>query len=73
MPATEISGVSVIPPEGFTGQMLVTAELRDGNGVALTGTVDPKVLFDDYHYFSSFSTTMLGGLRLPGRFNVAPL
>jgi hypothetical protein len=36
--ATEISGVSVIPPEGFTGQMLVTAELRDGDGVALTGT-----------------------------------
>jgi hypothetical protein len=28
VPATEISGVSVIPPEGFTGQMLVTAELR---------------------------------------------
>jgi hypothetical protein len=36
--ATEISGVSVIPPEGFTGQMLVTAELRDEAGVALTGT-----------------------------------
>ncbi|WP_249734552.1 hypothetical protein [Bradyrhizobium sp. sGM-13] len=36
--ATEISGVSVIPPDGFTGQMLVTAELRDSNGVALTGT-----------------------------------
>jgi len=38
VPATEISGVSVIPPDGFTGQMLVTAELRDGDGVALTGT-----------------------------------
>jgi hypothetical protein len=38
VPATEISGVSVIPPDGFTGQMLVTAELRDGGGVALTGT-----------------------------------
>ena len=38
VPATEISGVSVIPPEGFIGQMLVTAELRDGDGVALTGT-----------------------------------
>ncbi|MCA6119636.1 hypothetical protein J6524_32900 [Bradyrhizobium sp. WSM 1738] len=36
--ATEISGVSVIPPDGFTGQMLVTAELRDGTGAALTGT-----------------------------------
>ena len=38
VPASEISGVSVIPPDGFTGQMLVTAELRDGDGVALTGT-----------------------------------
>ena len=38
VPATEISGVSVIPPEGFTGQMLVTAELRDEAGVALTST-----------------------------------
>src|SRR5512144_1349882 len=38
VPATEISGVSVIPPEGFTGQMLVTAELRDATGAALTGT-----------------------------------
>ena len=36
--ASEISGVSVIPPEGFTGQMLVTAELRDATGAALTGT-----------------------------------
>jgi hypothetical protein len=38
VPATEISGVSVIPPDGFSGQMLVTAELRDGSGAALTGT-----------------------------------
>ena len=38
VPATEISGVSVIPPEGFTGQMLVTAELRDATGAALTGS-----------------------------------
>ncbi len=38
VPATEISGVSVIPPEGFNGQMLVTAELRDATGAALTGT-----------------------------------
>jgi hypothetical protein len=36
--ATEISGVSVIPPDGFTGQMLVTAELRDASGSALTGS-----------------------------------
>jgi len=38
VPATEISGVSVIPPEGFTGQMLVNAELRDATGAALTGS-----------------------------------
>lgn len=38
VPATEISGVSVIPPEGYTGQMLVTAELRDATGAALTGS-----------------------------------
>ncbi len=38
VPATEISGVSVIPPEGYNGQMLVTAELRDATGAALTGT-----------------------------------
>src|SRR6185295_5229868 len=38
VPATEISGVSVMPPEGFTRQMVVTAELRDGDSVALTGT-----------------------------------
>jgi len=38
VPATEISGVSVIPPEGYTGQMLVNAELRDATGAALTGT-----------------------------------
>lgn len=36
--ASEVSGVSVIPPNGFTGQMQLTAELRDGDGVALTGT-----------------------------------
>jgi len=35
VPAAEISGVSVIPPDGFTGQMLVTAELRGGNGITL--------------------------------------
>ena len=38
VPASEISGVSVIPPEGFTGQMVVTAELRDATGAALTGS-----------------------------------
>lgn len=36
--ATEISGVSVMPPDGFTGQMLINAELRDEAGVALTNT-----------------------------------
>jgi hypothetical protein len=36
--ASEVSGVSVIPPNGFVGQMQLTAELRDGDGAALTGT-----------------------------------
>jgi SAM-dependent methyltransferase len=31
--------------------------------VQLTGTVDPKVLFDVYHYFSSYSTTMVEAMR----------
>jgi hypothetical protein len=35
VPATEISGVSVIPSDGFVGQMQLTAELRDGDGAAL--------------------------------------
>lgn len=35
VPASEISGVSVIPSDGFVGQVQVTAELRDGNGAAL--------------------------------------
>src|SRR6267142_2450625 len=37
VPASEVSAVSVIPPEGFVGQMMVTAELRDGGGAALAG------------------------------------
>ncbi len=35
VPASEISAVSVIPPEGFVGQMLAMAELRDSNGAVL--------------------------------------
>ena len=35
VPASEISGVSVIPSDGFVGQVQVTAELRDGDGAAL--------------------------------------
>lgn len=31
--------------------------------VQLTGTVDPSVLFDHYHYLSSFSTTMVDDMR----------
>ena len=38
VPASEISAVSVIPPEGFVGQMAVTVELRDGDGVALANS-----------------------------------
>ena len=35
VPATEIPGVSVIPSDGFVGQVQLTAELRDGDGAAL--------------------------------------
>jgi TPR repeat protein len=35
VPASEVSGVTVIPPNGFVGQMVLTAELRDGTGSAL--------------------------------------
>jgi hypothetical protein len=38
VPATEISGVSVIPSDGFVGQVQVTAELRDGDGAALVAS-----------------------------------
>jgi len=38
VPAAEISGVSVIPPDGFAGQMLLTAELRDGTGITLASS-----------------------------------
>lgn len=38
VPASEVSVVSVIPPEGFVGQMQLTAELRDGGGAALAGS-----------------------------------
>ncbi|MDI4235520.1 hypothetical protein OZ411_22175 [Bradyrhizobium sp. Arg237L] len=38
VPASEISAVSVIPPDGFVGQMVVTVELRDGDGAALVGS-----------------------------------
>lgn len=33
--ASEISAVSVIPPDGFVGQMVAMAELRDSNGAVL--------------------------------------
>lgn len=35
VPASEISAVSVIPPDGFVGQMVAMAELRDSNGAVL--------------------------------------
>jgi hypothetical protein len=38
VPASEVSVVSVIPPDGFVGQMQLTAELRDGGGAALAGS-----------------------------------
>ncbi|WP_456635051.1 hypothetical protein [Bradyrhizobium sp. USDA 10063] len=38
VPASEVSAVSVLPPDGFVGQMLPTAELRDSAGAALVGS-----------------------------------
>jgi hypothetical protein len=38
VPASEVSVVSVIPPDGYVGQMQLTAELRDGGGAALAGS-----------------------------------
>ncbi|XIA67011.1 hypothetical protein ACFIOY_15000 [Bradyrhizobium sp. TZ2] len=38
VPASEVSGVSVIPPNGFVGQMLLAAELRDTDGAALVAS-----------------------------------
>lgn len=35
--------------------------------VQLTGTVPPQVMFDDYHYFSSYSTTMLEQMGILAR------
>lgn len=36
--------------------------------VQLTGSVDPRVMFDDYPYFSSYSATMVAAMReLAGR------
>lgn len=32
--------------------------------VQLTGTVPPQLMFDNYHYFSSYSTTMVESMRL---------
>ena len=38
VPASEVSGVSVIPPNGFVGQMQLAAELRDTDGAALVAS-----------------------------------
>lgn len=35
VPASEISALSVVPPDGFVGQMVAMAELRDSNGAVL--------------------------------------
>jgi hypothetical protein len=38
IPAQEISAAAVIPPDNFTGQMTITAELRGDDGDALVGS-----------------------------------
>lgn len=35
--------------------------------VQLTGTIPPKLMFDTYHYFSSYSSTMVQSMRLLAR------
>ena len=35
--------------------------------VQLTGTIPPKLLFDTYHYFSSYSSTMVDSMRVLAR------
>src|SRR5665647_1499942 len=32
--------------------------------VQLTGTIPPKLMFDTYHYFSSYSSTMVDSMRV---------
>ena len=47
---------------------LATFRCENCSLVQLTGTVDPSVMFDHYHYFSSVSTTMVEtGSRLVDR------
>jgi len=35
--------------------------------VQLTGTIPPKLMFDTYHYFSSYSSTMVDSMRVLAR------
>lgn len=43
---------------------LALVRCRGCSLVQLTGTVPPKLMFDTYHYFSSYSTTMVDSMRL---------
>ncbi len=42
---------------------LALVRCRDCSLVQLTGTVPPQLMFDNYHYFSSYSTTMVESMR----------
>jgi SAM-dependent methyltransferase len=43
---------------------LALLRCRECSLVQLTGTIPPKQMFDTYHYFSSYSSTMVDSMRL---------
>ncbi|HEY8621904.1 MAG TPA: class I SAM-dependent methyltransferase [Dermatophilaceae bacterium] len=43
---------------------LALLRCRDCSLVQLTGTIPPKLMFDTYHYFSSYSSTMVDSMRV---------
>ena len=46
---------------------LALVRCRECSLVQLTGTVPPHLMFDNYHYFSSYSTTMVESMRVLAR------
>jgi len=43
---------------------LALLRCRECSLVQLTGTIPPKLMFDTYHYFSSYSSTMVDSMRV---------
>jgi SAM-dependent methyltransferase len=46
---------------------LALVRCRPCSLVQLTGTIPPKLMFDTYHYFSSYSSTMVDSMRVLAR------